>query len=158
MTWPFEKEEFLLIYQDQLDVTRDLKDKAWKATHYSVLGQVAVYALYGSIKMPSCADNFTVTILSVLVSIWAFLLVNHLQRAVCGRRKVMKFLRAVDPDSGETEAKAFENIWAEIQNFKRSRECLCERWEKDRPISLAYLAAIVVPTIVVLNSIWQWWS
>ena len=52
MAWNFGQEEFLLTYQNQLDVIQELKGKSWKAANYSVLGQAAIFAINKSSSYP----------------------------------------------------------------------------------------------------------
>ncbi len=149
----FGEKQFALTYQNQLDVIQGLKDKAWKAAYYSVLGQAAVFVLYRSVTSCSAAPSWgnkpSAITLSILISLWAFLLINNLQGGIRVRRKRAEFLRAC-----ELEERSFTEIWQEMDKFKPP--CWCKRWGGDRPIFCAYLAAIIVPFVVVVGLVWGW--
>ncbi|MBT5107107.1 MAG: hypothetical protein HOM25_00370 [Rhodospirillaceae bacterium] len=149
MTWAFRQEEFLLTYQNQLDVIQGLKDKAWRVAHYSALVQAAVYALNETLNKPI---DPLMTCLSLAGAVWAFWLVNNLQGGICVRRDRTSYLRTLENDAAVE--RTFNEVWKETYKIKPPQN-LFKRWKADRPIGFAYLAAILVPTTVVLVSIWS---
>ena len=76
-----QNEEFVLLYQNNLDDIRDFKDKSWKTTHYSVLGQAAVFAL--SQLKTICLEGWMIIGLSLLVLVWAVGLARISQTTGC---------------------------------------------------------------------------
>jgi hypothetical protein len=156
MARTFGKEEFIITYKNQLDVIQDLKEKAWKATHYSILGQAGVYALHRSIDCPTAAEHLAMTILSLLIFIWVVYLVNELQGGICDRRDRANKLRDIVNDSAD-----FSKVWEDLKKyehppFPKFWNCgyWC-RWKDDRPIFAAYAAAIFLPTVLVSTLIWM---
>jgi hypothetical protein len=147
-----KRDEFLTLYQNQLNTIQEFKDKAWKATHYSVLGQAAVYGLkhVGQTQWP----DWLLLVLSALVFIWAASLVNHLHGRVVGRRQALEYLRKLAGKGAFTDS--FEDVWKEILKQKKPEGCclnICRRWNDDWPIFWAYLTAMFVPWVVVSASI-----
>jgi hypothetical protein len=144
----FGNEEFQITYQNNLDVIQELKDKAWKATHYSVLGQAAIYALYTSKGLPSCHEYY-LFIFSLVTALWASLLIGHLQGRLFSRRARLKVLRNTSKD--ECISPSFEKVWCSLT---KSDLCKFEkpigRWKNDYFILMAYITVIWGPGLIVL--------
>ncbi len=155
MTEPINQHEFNVLYQNQLDTISEFKDKAWKTTHYSVLGQAAVFALSRTSDCPILAQQWWLTALSVAVFFWAAALVNHLQGRLVGRRQALRYLRGLRSDGDFKES--FDDVWEKIKE-KKDPELrwwdLRKRWNDDPWIFFAYATAISVPFGVVLLFIW----
>ena len=152
MANPIEKEEFLVLYQDQLNVIQDLKDKAWKATHYSVLAQAGILALSKVNSCPVSSQTVVLHIVSAFVLVWVLALVSHLQGRVVGRRETLSYLRELRREKGF--GRSFEEVWEKIRE-KKSSASLHERWKDDRPVECAYLTAALLPALVVWIFIWS---
>lgn len=167
MTHPIEQSDFNLLYQDQLDVLRELKDKAWKTTHYSVLAQAAIIALDKATLGYSMTHQVLLTFLSILVLVWALGLVNLFQWQIGGRREALIYLRELRGCGAFR--KSFQIVWKEVQRKKLHKCCnnkeqtkasylnrwFVRVWESDWEISIAFGLAIITPFIVALVSIWQ---
>jgi hypothetical protein len=152
----FGHEEFRLTYQNQLDVIQGLKDKSWRASHYSVLAQASVYAIYVSIECPSTWTRTCAAILCVVVFAWTLFIVHNLQGGIYVRRKATETLRRIDPEV--LGARAFDDVWKETKAIKPPVWCdVWARWKNDGPIGCAYTIAIIVPPLVVTGLIYGWW-
>ena len=158
MTKPLRTEDFVLLYDDQLAVASELKDKAWKATHYSVLAQAAIVVISQASVCLSCVQQILLTGLSVIVLSWVSFLVNHLQWHLLGRREALVYLRELR--GCEEFNESFQDVWDRIQELKKpdTPPWNVDKvwWEDNCEIFLVYVTAIVVPFVVVLVSIWWW--
>lgn len=156
MSKPIESSELILLYQDQLDNIHDLKDKAWKVTHYSVLGQGAVIALSEVVNRLNFNEKLELTGLSLAVFAWAVGLVHHLQGRIIGRRKALGYLRMLR--GCEDFKESFDAVWKETREMKRPPKpwwSYPKRWNGDRAISFAYAMALLTPAVVVTVFIWS---
>ena len=144
-----QSEEFVLLYQNNLDDIRDFKDKAWKTAHYSVLGQAAVFAL--SQLRSNSLEGWMIIGLSFLVLVWGVCLVNHLQGQIYSRQAGLDKLEKVKQE--EDFNKSFGEVLDLTKTGNNPKPVWYEvrkRWGFHWQIGISYAVALAVPFAVVV--------